>query len=261
MERYNVSFAGAGKVAGALCKAIYQSGSSIQKIVSRNESNGRQLSDSCKAQWSSDLIYPESTEIIIVAVPDHTLENVLNNIKCGKKTLVVHTAGSLGIDLFPFHIKQKGVFYPLQTFSQGRDIAFTNLPFLLEASDNHSNEILKNLAESIGGKVYFVDNEHRRMLHLAAVFVNNFTNHMLRTGNEIASRAGFSPEVLKPLINETISKALDIGPENSQTGPAIRNDLNTIEKHLDLLSFSPEMQNMYREITRSIITYYKRSDS
>lgn len=261
MKRYNVSFAGAGKVAGALCKAIYQSGSCIQKIVSRNESNGRQLSDSCKAQWSSDLVFPDSTEIIIVAVPDHTLENVLYNIKCGNKTLVVHTAGSMGIDLFPPHIKQRGVFYPLQTFSQGRDIVFTNLPFLLEASDNHSNEILKNLAESIGGKVYFVDNEHRKMLHLAAVFVNNFTNHMLRTGKEIASMAGFSFEVLEPLVNETISKALDIGPENSQTGPAVRNDLNTIEKHLDLLSFSPEMQDMYREITRSIITYNKRSDS
>jgi predicted short-subunit dehydrogenase-like oxidoreductase (DUF2520 family) len=99
------------------------------------------------------------------------------------------------------------------------------------------------------------------MLHLAAVFVNNFTNHMLRTGKEIASMAGFSFEVLEPLVNETISKALDIGPENSQTGPAVRNDLNTIEKHLDLLSFSPEMQDMYREITRSIITYNKRSDS
>jgi len=80
---------------------------------------------------------------------------------------------------------------------------------------------------------------------------------MLTSGDKVASRAGFSLEILKPLITETVSKAIDIGPARSQTGPAIRNDLNTIEKHLELLSFSPELQATYREITRSIITHYK----
>ena len=145
----------------------------------------------------------------------------------------------------------------MQTFSHGRDVSFSDLPFFLEASDEHSSEILKNLVDSIGGKAHFADTEHRRILHLAAVFVCNFTNHMLTEGKDISDRAGFSFEVLKPLINETISKALAIGPENSQTGPAIRNDRNTIEKHLDLLSFSPELQKLYKEITQSIIEYYK----
>ena len=260
MERYNVSFAGAGRVAGALCKKMYQSGFCVQLIVSQNESNGRLLSDSCNAQWSSDLVYPASTEIIIVAVPDHILKTVLKSIKCGNETLVVHTAGSSGLDVFPVQMKRTGVFYPLQTFSRQRDIEFLNLPFFLEGSDNIANEILKNLAESIGGKVSFTDTEHRKALHLAAVFVNNFTNHMLTTGMEIAARSGFSFDVFEPLIKETIAKAMDEGPENSQTGPAVRNDLNTIEKHLNLLSFSPETQNVYREITSSIIKYYKRSD-
>ena len=83
------------------------------------------------------------------------------------------------------------------------------------------------------------------MLHLAAVFVNNFTNHMLVQGREIALKAGFSFEILSPLIQETIAKALELGPENSQTGPAVRNDKNTIEKHLELLSFSPELPRIY----------------
>jgi len=118
---------------------------------------------------------------------------------------------------------------------------------------------LENLAKSIGGKVYFIDTEHRRMLHLAAVFVCNFTNHMLTMGQEVALKAGFPFEALVPLINETILKAMDIGPENSQTGPAVRNDQNTIEKHLELLSFSSELQRIYSDMTRSIIKYYKKS--
>jgi predicted short-subunit dehydrogenase-like oxidoreductase (DUF2520 family) len=260
MEHYNVSFTGAGRVAGALCKVIHKSGFIIRQISSLDESRGRQMSDAYNAKWSSGLTFSDPTDIIIVAVPDHILKSVLLDIYCGEQTIVVHTAGSIGLEVFPSHMKRTGVFYPLQTFTKGRDIDFTGLPFFLEASDDTSLEVIKNVAEAIGGKVHYVDKEHRQMLHLAAVFVNNFTNHMMTTGFEIASRAGTSSDVFEPLIKETILKAIIDGPENSQTGPAIRNDINTISNHLDLLSFSPEIQNVYRVITQSIIKYYKKSD-
>jgi predicted short-subunit dehydrogenase-like oxidoreductase (DUF2520 family) len=259
MSQHNISFAGAGRVASALCWEMYNAGFNIELIVSESEIYGRSLADSCKALWSPVLIFPDSTDVIIVAVPDNRLKSVLDKIRCRPETLVAHTAGSIGIDVFPEQYKRKSIFYPLQTFSKERKVNFKDLPFLLESSDKQSSAILESLAESIGGKVYFVDTEHRRMLHLAAVFVCNFTNHMLTVGNEVALKAGFSLEVLSPLIKETISKAMDIGPENSQTGPAARNDQNTIEKHLELLSFSPELQRIYSEMTRSIIKYYKKS--
>jgi len=247
-------------VAGALCRELYSSGFNIDLIVSQNEKNGFSLADSCKALWSPDLIFPDSTDLIIVAVPDHRLKSVLDKIRCRPETLVVHTAGSIGIDVFPVQIKRKGIFYPLQTFSKERKIVFNEIPFLIESSDKQSSAILEDLAESIGGKVHFIDTEHRRMLHLAAVFVCNFTNHMLTVGRDVALKAGFSFEDLNPLIKETISKAIELGPENSQTGPAVRNDNNTIEKHLELLSFSPELRRIYNEMTRSIIRYYNTKD-
>lgn len=258
MYQNNISFAGAGRVAGALCKELFHSGFRIDKIVSETEASGKTLADTCKAKWTSDLLFPDSTKVIIVAVPDHRLINVLESIKCKPGTLVAHTAGSFGLDIFPERIKKKGIFYPLQTFSKNRNISFFDLPFLLEASDDESYEILKNLTESIGGNVHFVDTEQRRMLHLAAVFVCNFTNHLLTMGKEIALKTDLPFEILDPLIKETISKAIDSGPENSQTGPAIRNDQNTIEKHLELLSFSPELQRIYNEMTNSIIKYYSK---
>jgi len=259
MTRQNISFAGAGRVASALCMEMYYSGFNIEVVVSESEKNGRSLTGSCKALWSPDLKYPDSTDIIIVAVPDHRLKSVLDKLKCRPETLVVHTAGSIGIDVFPGHIKHKGIFYPLQTFSKERKVVFKDLPFFLESSDNKSSAILENLAESIGGKVHFTDTEHRRMLHLAAVFVCNFTNHMLTEGQALVLKAGFSIEVLRPLIEETFSKAMEIGPDLSQTGPAVRNDKNTIKKHLELLSFSSELQRIYKEMTRSIIKYYNKS--
>ena len=117
--------------------------------------------------------------------------------------------------------------------------------------------ILKDIAESIGSKVHFIDTEHRRLLHVAAVFACNFTNHMLTAGKQITQKAGFTFEVLKPLINETVMKALEAGPENSQTGPAYRSDIGTIKRHIDLLSFSPELQGIYKEVTKSIMKFYK----
>jgi predicted short-subunit dehydrogenase-like oxidoreductase (DUF2520 family) len=260
MHQNSISFAGAGRVAEALCKELFLAGLRIDKVVSTTEVNGKPLAASCKAEWSNELIFPDSTKIIIVSVPDHRLQKVLHELRCSDETLVAHTAGSSGLDIFPDKFKRKGVFYPLQTFSKKRKVSFTDLPFMLEASDHESAMILKSLAESLKGKVYFVESDQRRMLHLAAVFVNNFTNHILTVGKEVAYKAGFPFEILVPLLKETISKALDYGPENSQTGPAVRNDQNTIEKHLELLSFSPELQKIYYEMTQSIVEYYKITD-
>jgi predicted short-subunit dehydrogenase-like oxidoreductase (DUF2520 family) len=257
MDQNNISFAGAGRVASALCKDLFFAGYKIDVVVSESEERGRTLAESCNTLWSSDLVYPNSTKIIFVAVPDHKLELVLNSIKCNSDTIIVHTAVSFGLDIFPETIIKKGIFYPVQTFSNDRKISFSGLPVLLESSDESTSSFLVKIAGSLSSKIHFVDTEHRRMLHLAAVFVSNFTNHMLTEGKEIAVKAGFSFEILEPLIKETILKAIDSGPENSQTGPAVRNDKNTIEKHLELLSFSPDLQKIYMDMTKSIIEYYK----
>jgi predicted short-subunit dehydrogenase-like oxidoreductase (DUF2520 family) len=256
MIHKNISFAGAGRVATAICRETFKAGFNIELIVSLSEQNGRSLAESCKASWSPELLFPRNTDIIIVAVPDHHLKNVLEKIKCRPDTLVAHTAGSYGLDLFPEHIKRRGVFYPLQTFSKERKVDFHELPILLESSDIYSSETLQNLAVSLGGKTHFVSAEQRMMMHLSAVFICNFTNHMLTEGKQVALKAGVPFEILYPLLKETVSKATDIGPEKSQTGPAIRNDQNTIEKHLALLSFSPDLQQIYSEITTSILKYY-----
>jgi len=258
MTRLNISFAGAGRVAGALCREFYSAGHHIGLIVSETEKNGQKLAGECKSSWSDKLIFPGNADILIVAVPDNRIEKVLAGIRCDERTLIVHTAGSIGIDVFPEKTKRKAVLYPLQTFTNGRKVNFRDLPFFIESPDKQSVAILEMLVDSIGGSVYHADTEKRRMIHLAAVFTCNFSNHMLTVGKELISETGFPFEVMKPLISETLSKAIDLGPENSQTGPAVRNDQNTIEKHLELLSFSPELKRIYSEMTRSISEYHKK---
>jgi len=256
VKEYRISFIGAGKVSGALCRHFFESGCSILKIVSPTAIKGTALALSCNAEWSEDYDFTGSEDLIIAAVPDDKLTAILARITCAGNTVVAHTAGSLGLDVFPSFLKRTGVFYPLQTFSENRTISFKDLPFFIEASEPHSLQLLGDIAEAAGGKVHVTDTESRNLLHVAAVFACNFTNHMMTAGKQITERAGFSFEVLEPLISETVTKALENGPENSQTGPAFRNDRGTIKRHIDLLSFSPELQGIYKEVTRSIIEFH-----
>lgn len=259
MEQYRISFIGAGRVAGALAKELYNRGFIIREVTSKTGLGARNLADLCNASPKYDLTFT-GTDVIIVAVPDDAVKGVMEQLRCDEDTVVVHTTGSLGIDIFPAHLRHTGVFYPLQTFSEGRCLDFSKIPFFLEASDPSVSAVLKNMAGSIGGEVHFIDAGRRRLLHVAAVFVSNFNNYMLTAGKKIASEAGFGLEILQPLINETILKAFEKGPEASQTGPAVRNDKGTIEKHIDLLSFSADLQNLYRELTKSLMSYYKKGD-
>jgi predicted short-subunit dehydrogenase-like oxidoreductase (DUF2520 family) len=258
MDQKCISFAGSGKVATPLCRELFRSGFSIDMVYSRNRATGNELALSCNSVWSATPDFPPSTEIIIVAVPDDELPALLASIKCERITIVAHTAGSIGLDVFPPETEHKGVIYPLQTFSEGRKIDFRQLPFFIESSDNYTGETLRYVAEKISSKVSFMEVSQRRIIHLAAIFVNNFTNHMLTLGKELTDRNNTPFEIMGPLLMETVSKALENGPENSQTGPAVRHDIKTIEKHLELLSFSHDLQEIYRELTRSINDYYKK---
>ena len=132
MKKYGISFIGAGKVAGVLSRAFSDSGHRITSIVSRRKENCRELVESLNSTWSSDPSFSDSTDIIVIAVPDDTIREVSCRLRCPEKTIVAHTAGSIGIDVFPPELKHTGVLYPLQTFSPGRKINFRDLPFLLK---------------------------------------------------------------------------------------------------------------------------------
>lgn len=261
MDKSHISFAGAGRVATAICRQLYKTGYIIDLVVSRTEKSGKELAGSVSSAWSDQPVFPPTSEVVFVSVPDHSLRDLLGDLICGDKTIVAHTAGSYGLDVFPDRIKYKGVFYPLQTFSPGRVINFHDVPILLESDDETARNILYGIASSMSSDVQFIGVEQRRLIHLAAVFACNFTNHMLTAGYEIVSKAGIKAQILEPLIRETIMKALESGPSESQTGPAFRNDGNTIAKHLELLSSTPGIRALYEYITNSIIAYYKKDQS
>ena len=195
---------------------------------------------------SRDLKNIPKADITIIAVSDDAIAEVSSKIK---NTFVVHTSGACSINELK-NTTNKGVFYMLQTFSKDKKVDFNEVPFCLEAENKKDEEQLIALANLIGEKIYSINSEQRKALHVAAVFVNNFTNYMYNIGSDICKERQVPFDILLPLIKETASKIETLSPEKAQTGPAIRNDKTTIKNHLDLLN--KEQQKIYKIITKSI---------
>jgi predicted short-subunit dehydrogenase-like oxidoreductase (DUF2520 family) len=185
-------------------------------------------------------------DITIIAVSDDVIAEVSSKIE---NDFVVHTSGSVGMNTLK-NKQRKGVFYMLQTFSKDKIVDFSKVPFCLEAENKQDYQLLEKLATAIGKKIYSISSEQRKTLHVAAVFVNNFTNHLYKIGNDICKKNNISFDILKPLIQETALKIEQLSPEKAQTGPAIRKDEKTMKNHLNLLD--KNQQKIYKILTKSI---------
>ena len=146
---------------------------------------------------------------------------------------------------------KRGVFYPLQTFSKDKQVDFSIIPICLESEYPGDFSLLETLAKCISENVYKIDSKQRQALHVAAVFVSNFTNHMYKLGSDICNDNNIPFDILKPLIVETADKIMHLSPQEAQTGPAIRNDKKTLEKHLEFIK-DQNQKNIYNTITESI---------
>lgn len=191
-------------------------------------------------------------DIIIIAIPDDAIAKVSSHIK---NSFVVHTSGS--IDMLSLENSgRKGVFYPLQSFSKEKEIDFTKIPFCLEVERNDDMKTLEKLVNILKGKIYHINSKQRKSIHVAAVFANNFVNHMYTMAHNICKQHDVPFDILEPLILETSEKIKSLSPVEAQTGPAIRNDKKTIKNHLNLLHQS--QQELYIKLTESIQAHGKK---
>jgi predicted short-subunit dehydrogenase-like oxidoreductase (DUF2520 family) len=195
---------------------------------------------------SRELALIPQADVTIIAVSDDAIAEISSKIT---NDFIVHTSGSVSLNDLK-NTTRKGVFYMLQTFSKDKKVNFNEVPFCLESENEKDHKLLETLAISIGKKIYKINSEQRKTLHVAAVFVNNFTNYMYKIGNDICEKNNVPFEILQPLIKETASKIDYLSPKNAQTGPAIRNDEKTIKNHLNLLDTN--QQKIYKILTKSI---------
>ena len=249
-----LSIIGSGNVAQHLIKAFSKSAEiEIVAVFSRKSESISHLISNDKI--TSNLTDLQPAAVTIIAVSDDAIAEVSNQLPF-QNQLVVHTSGSLAIEALNDK-NRKGVFYPLQTFSKSKEIDFKVIPICLEAQNEADYELLETVAKTISDFNSNVNSQQRKALHVAAVFVSNFTNHLYQIGNEICEENNLSFAILKPLIQETANKILSLSPSEAQTGPANRKDTQTINAHLNFLT-NQNQKEIYKILTKSIIDNGKK---
>ncbi len=252
-EIQKIAIIGAGNLATSLFHALISAGKQIIQVVSKNVESAEQLAAPQNVDYTNRIeqLNPDA-DLYILAVNDDALYTILKKIKLNDNQIIVHTAGSIDACIFNNHFVRYGVFYPLQTFSKQRIVAFTDIPLLVEGSTPQTTQVLMNLAGCISKKVTQTNSMQRGMLHLAAVFSCNFINHLFAISYQFLNDNNLTFNLLEPLIQETVQKAMQNPPASVQTGPAIRNDQSVIKKHIQLLTQYPEYQSIYQLLSKSI---------
>ena len=256
----DVSFIGSGNLAWHIAPALDNTDYPVREVYSLNPQNAAALAERLyQAKVKTDLDFSASaSRIFIIAVSDDVIADIVNEIVLPDDAILLHTSGSQPLNVLShaaaFAI---GVFYPLQTFTKSKKVDFSEVPVFIESNDRQTENILLDMARAISKRVFKISSEQRVALHLAAVFASNFTNHMLTIARDIMKGNRLDFEVLKPLIIETIHKSLGLGPDEAQTGPARRGDLEILDKHLEFLEYDEAVAEIYKVISQHILDRYE----
>ncbi len=236
---------GSGNVATHLFQAFSKANEiEVVQVFSRTVSN-----DFPEILQTTNFSKIAEADVYIICVSDAAISSVSTQLQF-KNRLIVHSSGSSDLNVLDSK-NSRGVFYPLQTFTKNKPVDFSEIPICLETETDSDYKILEKVAKSISNNIHAISGEQRKALHVSAVFVCNFTNHLYQIGKDICLKNTIPFEILQPLIIETAEKIKLLSPSEAQTGPALRNDQKTIEKHIDFLS-NENQKEIYKIMTKSI---------
>ncbi|RZJ78584.1 MAG: DUF2520 domain-containing protein [Flavobacterium sp.] len=247
----NVVIIGSGNVATHIAKALKAVDVNVSQVWSYHYQNASLLANEVNAVAIKELSEVDfDADICFIAIKDDEIVNIANQLK-SFKGVIAHTSGSVSLAVFN-NFEKFGVFYPLQTFSKNKEVNFSTIPLCVEANNKISLAVLKKLANILSTNVVEVNSDKRKILHLAAVFACNFTNHLYALADDLLKANDLSFDMIRPLITETASKVQHTLPLTVQTGPAIRHDEQTLKKHEELLNDHQELLEIYKILSNSI---------
>lgn len=244
---------GAGNVATHLAVALQKNGFAILQVFSRTEASAKKLAELLQTTFTTDLNHIDrQADLYFYCVSDHILGDIIDRFN-HTEGLHIHTAGSIPATIFSQKRTHYGVLYPLQTFSKQKELDFRTVPLFIEANNEQNKATIEEIASLISDKVYCINSDERIKLHVSAVFACNFSNHLYHIASELLSESHLPFDLLMPLVEETVQKLKSLSPYEAQTGPAVRNDFNVLNKHLQSLANDPKKHDLYKLLSESII--------
>ncbi|MCW3125153.1 MAG: hypothetical protein JWO03_811 [Bacteroidetes bacterium] len=253
-----ITLIGSGNTATALGKALKQAGHQIIQVWSRSAGKANELAGILGVEATADLsAINDQADVYLVAVKDDAIESIGSHLKVGGK-VIAHTSGIKSRELLKEAGNNYGVFYPFVSMTKETAVDFKRALVMIEGSNQGTSDMLSSIAKTISDNVKTVEQDQRQVLHLSAVFVNNFSNHLYSISEKILTEKGLSFDDMRPLIAAHTENVMKYLPSALQTGPAVRDDRSTIDIHMDLLSKNQELKEIYSLLTSSIQDFYKR---
>lgn len=252
---------GSGRVAHQLAPALLSSGWVCSGVYSHTLAHAQRLAQEVNSPLFASLQSIPPSSLILISVSDDAIPLVCDQLSKEVEAVVLHTSGSTPMSVLE-KFRHHGVFYPLQTFSFERSIDISSIPIFTESNGEMTTNIISALIQDLGiTSHHSISSHQRQLLHIAAVFGCNFVNHLYALAYSCLEEIDVPFSTLVPLLQETLEKALIAPPQTIQTGPAMRNDQTTIERHLQCLQQSlPHLEEIYQTISESIKKTSQHSD-
>lgn len=203
---------------------------------------------------------PEA-DITIIAVADSVIYDICKLLSTSeaKHGIILHTAGSIGLDVLDIIEGPKGVLYPMQTFSKDKQLDYSQIPFFIEADSEHTASRINELVKIISSKIEYANSDRRKAMHIAAVLTCNFANHLWALAETYLNKYNLDFSLMYPLLVETAEKAQKMSPSSAQTGPAYRGDQSVIKSHLEALKDDEQIYNIYKTLSESIFRHHEQN--
>lgn len=252
MKEQKVTIIGSGNVAEAFAGALHDNSVEVVQVYARNRERGEAVAALAGAQYCSEPQQLKAADIYLICVSDRAIAQVAASLPFAEGSIVAHTAGCGTLDMLPKGV-HRAIIYPFQTFSIGRKVDFRELYLFIEAEDEATHRTATEFAKRLTDKVADADAQLRSKIHLVGVLASNFVNNMYATAAEVLEGAGLSFDVVAPLITEVAAKAVaSADPAKVQTGPAVRGDKATMERHLELIGDNELLRTIYDKISENI---------
>lgn len=242
---------GTGNAATVFGRLMASKGHTITQVYGRDILKAEALAEQLKATPTADISkLSKNADVYLIAVADKAVADIVKQLDVNDH-LVLHTTASLSKNILKETSRSYGVLYPLQTLRKQMDLS-TPIPLLVDGNTAEVTLKIEQFAATLSNTVVRANDEARVKLHVAAVFSCNFVNYMYLQSATFCKKEGLSFSLLQPLIEETATRLREFHPSEVFTGPAVRGDVATINKHLSLLEAYPELHNIYKSITEKI---------
>jgi predicted short-subunit dehydrogenase-like oxidoreductase (DUF2520 family) len=248
----NISIIGTGNCATVLGRLCKSKGHIVKQVIGRNIAHAQELANELEAAFLDIKEQPDlDTDLFIIALSDSSMPESLHDIDL-KQVPTVHTAGAVSLSILKHTSSNYGVLYPLQSLRKEMK-HIPEIPFLFEGNNEETELFIEQFAKTLSDNVTHADDDVRLRLHTAAVVVNNFTNYLYSVAEIFCEKENVDFNLLKPLIKETADRVMENSPRQVQTGPAMRKDITTLDKHLRLLAAHPKIRTLYMRMTDGIL--------